>query len=69
MNKVNNPYISLGEEQMNLEEFLVKVRNYDVELTRKQILSVIEATEKVNPSDVQTIISTVEDTYRLNMNL
>jgi len=67
MNKMNNPYIKIADKQMNLDEFLLKVRNYDLELCRDEILSVIEAAEKVSPQDVPTIISTVKETYRINM--
>jgi len=67
MNKMNNPYIKIADEQMNLDEFLLKVRNYDLELCRDEILSVIEAAEKMSPQDVPTIINTVKETYRINM--
>ncbi len=69
MNKMNNPYIKVADEQMNLDEFLLKLRNYDLELSRNEILDVIEAAEKINPHDATTIIETVKETYRINMAL
>ena len=69
MNRMNNPYITVADEKMNLDEFLLKLRNYDFELCRDEILDVIEAAEKVSPQDVPTIISTVKETYRINMAL
>lgn len=67
MNRMNNPYITVADEKMNIDEFLLKLRNYDIELCRDEILDVIEAAEKTNPQDVPTIISTVKETYRINM--
>ncbi len=69
MNKLNNPYITVADEKMNIDEFLCKVRNYDLELNRNEILDVIEAAEKISPHDVPTIINTIQETYRINMAL
>ena len=60
-------YISVGQENMNISQFVYKVKNYDVELTRKDIIDVVNNAQKNNPSDVPTILDVIKNTYHLSI--
>jgi len=62
-------YINLGKEKLDVNQFITKVKNYDVELTRNEIIDVINNAEKNSPSDVPTILSAIKNTYHINMAL
>jgi hypothetical protein len=66
---MNQAYIRIGEETLNLAQFITKVKNYDVELTRGEILSVIRTAQELSPADVSQILNTVKQTYHVNMSL
>ncbi|PKL39793.1 MAG: hypothetical protein CVV44_06110 [Spirochaetae bacterium HGW-Spirochaetae-1] len=68
-NSMNQAYIRIGEETLNLAQFITKVKNYDVELTRGEILSVIRTAQELSPADVSQILNTVKQTYHVNMSL
>lgn len=60
-------YIHIGKENMSIKQFINKVQNYDVELTRGEIIKVINEAEENNPADVLTILNTIKQTYHINM--
>ena len=60
-------YITFGEEKLNIKQFIDKILNYDIELTRQEIISVIKTAETFSPSDVPLILNTVKHAYHINM--
>ncbi|MCP4135601.1 MAG: hypothetical protein GY754_31825 [bacterium] len=60
-------YISVGGEAMNLNQFITKVRNYDVELTRLDVLNVIDTAKENCPADVPEILDVIKTTYNISI--
>jgi len=60
-------YIPFGSEKFNIRQFIDKVMNYDIELTRQEIINVIKAAEAFSPSDIPAILDTVKHAYHINM--
>ena len=60
-------YITFGEEKFNIRQFIDKILNYDIELTRQEIINVIKTAETFSPSDVPLILDTVKHAYHINM--
>ena len=61
------PYITYGEEKFNIKQFIDKVMNYDIELTRQEIIDVLKNAESFSPSDIPAILNTVKHVYNINM--
>jgi uncharacterized protein YfkK (UPF0435 family) len=60
-------YITYGDEKFNIKQFIDKIMNYDIELTRQDIINVIKTAESFSPSDVPVILDTVKHAYHINM--
>ena len=60
-------YITFGEEKLSIKQFIDKILNYDIELTRQEIINVIKTAETFSPSDVPLILNTVKHAYHINM--
>jgi len=60
-------YITFGQEKFNIRQFINKILNYDIELTRQEIINVIKTAESFSPSDVPLILDTVKHAYHINM--
>ena len=60
-------YITFGEEKLNIKQFIDKILNYDIELTRQEVINVIKTAETFSPSDVPLILNTVKHAYHINM--
>ncbi|MFC1671343.1 hypothetical protein ACFL20_13200 [Spirochaetota bacterium] len=64
---MNKKYINIGEENLNINQFINKIKNYDLELTRKEIFDVINNAQENNPSDIPAILNVVKNTYHLRI--
>jgi len=60
-------YINLGEKKIDVKQFISKMKNYDIELTRKDILNVIGSAKENNPEVVSSIVNAVSSVYHINM--
>jgi len=57
---------TLGNMKLNTQEFINKIQNYDIEFTRKDILT---ALSNVKPTLKNEILSAVKQTYHINMGI
>jgi len=64
---MSNTYINLGTENIDLSQFKNKVKNYDIELTRKDVLHVISEAKENSPSDIPEILGTIKDAYGISI--
>ena len=64
---MDKSYINIGDEKMNLRQFINKVKNYDLELTRNDVFKVINVAEENNPSDIPVILDVIRNTYHLSI--
>ncbi|MCP4134237.1 MAG: hypothetical protein GY754_24905 [bacterium] len=60
-------YIKVGKEKMSIDQFVHKVRNYDVELTRMEVLNVIDDAKQSHPADVPAILNAVKSAYHISI--
>ena len=63
----NMAYITCGDEKLNIRQFIDKILNYDIELTRQDIINVIRTAESFSPSDIPVILDTVKHAYHINI--
>lgn len=64
---MKNVIIKVGNETLDLGQFINRVEKYDVELTRKEVYDVIEKTKSVNPSFVPFVLDAVKKTYHISL--
>jgi len=66
---MDNLYFNFNEEKLSSTDLIKKIKSYDVELTRKDVLDVIGTLQDNNHPDTAAMITTVNDTYHINMAL
>lgn len=59
--------ITLGDQKLDFNQFCEKVEKYDIELTRADIISILNETKEKNPSLVPAILNVVRNTYHINL--
>ena len=62
-------YINIGEENMNANQFADKIENYDVEITRNDLQTIVSQAKNNNPADIPLILSSIQKAYHLNLSL
>ncbi len=61
--------ITFGNQKMDFNQFCEKVENYDIELTRADVISILKETNEKNPSLIPAILNVVKNTYHINLAL
>jgi hypothetical protein len=59
--------ITLGTQQIEFNNFCETFGQHKIDLTRSEILSVLEETKKKNPALVHTILDLVKSRYHLSL--
>ena len=62
-------YFNFNEEKLSSSDLIKKIKSYDIELTRKDVLDVIDTLKQNNHPDTLPMINTVNNTYHINMAL
>jgi len=59
--------ITIGEQQMDFNQFCEKIERYDIELTRGEVISILRETKERNPGLVPAILNVVKNRYHINL--
>lgn len=59
--------ITFGNQKLDFPQFCEKVEKYDIELTRGDVLSILNETREKNPSLVPAILNVIKNTYHINL--
>jgi len=59
--------ITLGDNQLDFNQFCDKIEKYDIELTRGDIMSILKETKENNPALVPAILNVIKKRYHLNL--
>lgn len=60
--------ITLGNKKLNFSQFCEKVETYELELTRGDLVGVLNESKTKNPALIPAILNVVKNTYHINMN-
>lgn len=58
--------ITFGNQKLDFNQFCDKVEKYDIELSRADLISILNETTEKNPSLVPAILNVVRNTYHIN---
>ncbi len=61
--------ITFENHKMDFDNFCERIEDYDLELTRGEIMGVLEETETKNPSLIPALLNVVKNTYHINMSV
>ncbi len=59
--------ITLGDQQLDFNQFCEKIEKYDIELTRGDIMTILKETKENNPALVPAILNVIKNRYHLNL--
>ncbi|HPS56988.1 MAG TPA: hypothetical protein PK514_02690 [Spirochaetota bacterium] len=59
--------ITLGNQKLDFSQFCAKVEKYDIELTRADVISILNETKEKNPSLLPAILNVIKNTYHINL--
>ncbi|HOP63329.1 MAG TPA: hypothetical protein PK358_10025 [Spirochaetota bacterium] len=59
--------ISIGDQKLDFNKFCEKVEKYDLELTRGDVISIVNETKEKNPALVPAILNVIKNTYHINL--
>ncbi len=59
--------ITIGDNHFDFNQFCEKIESYDIELTRSDIISLLDDIKEYNPSLVPAILNVVKKSYHLNL--
>ncbi len=59
--------VTLGNKKLMFNQFCEKIENYELELSRGDILSILKESEVKNPALIPAILNVVKNTYHINM--
>jgi hypothetical protein len=59
--------ITLGNKKLSFSQFCEKIENYELELTRGDLVGVLRESKAKNPSLIPAILNVVKSTYHINM--
>ncbi len=59
--------ITFGNQKLDFPRFCEKVEKYDIELTRADVISILDETKEKNPSLVPAILNVIKNTYHINL--
>lgn len=59
--------ITFGNQKLDFPQFCEKVEKYDIELTRGDVISILNETKDKNPSLVPAILNVIKNTYHINL--
>lgn len=59
--------ITFGNQKLDFPQFCEKVEKYDLELTRADVISILNETREKNPSLVPAILNVIKNTYHINL--
>jgi len=60
--------ITFGDQQLDFNQFCDKIEKYDIELTRGDVINILQETKERNPALVPAILNIVKNRYHLNLN-
>jgi hypothetical protein len=59
--------ITIGDQQLDFNQFCEKIEKYDIELTRGDLISILKETKEKNPALVPAILNVVKNCYHINL--
>jgi len=59
--------ITLGNKKLLFNQLCEKIENYELELSRGDILTILKESEVKNPALIPAILNVVKNTYHINM--
>ena len=59
--------ITIGNQQLDFNQFCDKIEKYDIELTRGDIISILKETKENNPALVPAILNVIKKSYHINL--
>ena len=59
--------ITYGDQHLDFNQFCEKIEKYDIELTRGDIINILNETKEKNPALVPAILNVVKNRYHLNL--
>lgn len=59
--------ITFANQKLDFHQFCEKVEKYDLELTRADVISILNETKEKNPSLVPAILNVIKNTYHINL--
>jgi len=59
--------ITLGNKKLNFSQFCEKIETYELELTRGDLVGVLQESKTKNPALIPAILNVVKNTYHINM--
>jgi len=59
--------ITIGDQQLDFNQFCEKIEKYDIELTRGEVINILNETKERNPALVPAILNVVKNRYHLNL--
>jgi len=59
--------ITLGDQQLDFNQFCEKIEKYDIELTRGDLMSILCETKENNPALVPAILNVIKNRYHLRL--
>jgi len=59
--------ITFGNQKLDFPQFCEKVEKYDIELTRADVISILNETKEKNPLLVPAILNVIKNTYHINL--
>ncbi len=62
---MTNSNVKIGNMEIDVNQLADKIKNYDIELTRTDVINVINETSDMAHSE--TILDAVKDAYHINM--
>jgi len=59
--------ITFGNQQLDFNQFCEKIEKYDIELTRGDVINILNETKESNPALVPAILNVVKNRYHINL--
>ena len=59
--------ITLGNKKLHFSQFCEKIESYELELTRGDLLGILQESKTKNPTLIPAILNVVKSTYHINL--
>lgn len=59
--------ITLGDNHFDFNQFCEKIERYDIELTRGDLISLLDNIKEHNPALIPALLNVVKNRYHLNL--
>jgi hypothetical protein len=59
--------ITFGNQQLDFNQFCEKIEKYDIELTRGDVINILNESQENNPALVPAILNVIKNRYHINL--